>query len=85
MLAFSINRAVESVQNLKKNWVNSTVFDTKLAESLNSFVDTQTEYTKSMFNNFERTGMSLAGYAIGKAQEAAKTVSDWAEKFTQKS
>lgn len=84
MLAYSLNQTVDAVQTAKKNWVNNTVFDSTLAGHLNRFVDAQTEYTKAMLNNFELAAMSIGGYTVGKAQDAAKTAAAWANKLTPK-
>jgi len=85
MLAYSLNKTVDAVQTAKKTWVNNCVFDSKLADHLNRFVDTQTEYTKATFNNFEQASMAISGYTIGKAQESAKTAADWVNKLSTKS
>lgn len=85
MFAYYINQTVDAVQTAKKNWVNSTVFDTDLAKHMHSFVDAQTEYTKAAVNNFQSWGMSVAGYATGKTQSALKKGAEWAEKFNTKS
>lgn len=39
---------IDAVQSGKKQFVNSTVFNSDIRNALNSFVDSQTEYTKSM-------------------------------------
>lgn len=84
MLAYYLNQTVDAVQTAKKNFVANTVFDTALAGHLNKFVDAQTEYTKSALNNFESFGMAFAGYTWGKAQETAKTATEWAKKLSPK-
>ncbi len=84
MLAYYLNQTVDAVQTAKKNFVNNTVFDTALAGAMHKFVDSQAEYTKAALNNFESFGMAFAGYAVGKAQESAKTAAEWTKKLTPK-
>lgn len=84
MLAYYLNQTVDAVQTAKKTWVNNTVFDTALAGHMIKFVDTQAEYTKAALNNFESFGMAFAGYAVGKAQETAKTATEWVSKLSPK-
>lgn len=84
MLAYYLNQTVDAVQNAKKNWVNNTVFDTGLSGAMHRFVDAQTEYTKAAVSNFENFGIAFAGYALGKAQDSAKTATEWFEKFSSK-
>jgi hypothetical protein len=84
MLAYYLNQTVDAVQAAKKNWVNNTVFDTALAGHMIKFVDTQAEYTKAALSNFESFAMGFTGYAVGKAQETAKTATEWAQKLTPK-
>ena len=80
MFAYGINRAVDAVQNAKKTWVSNNIFDADLAKHLNSFVETQTEYTKAAVQNFESAGMAISGYTFGKTQAALKTAADWTNK-----
>ncbi len=84
MLAYYLNQTVDAVQTAKKTFVNNTVFDTALAGHMHKFVDAQAEYTKAVLNNFESFGMAFAGYAIGKAQETAKTAAEWTKKLSPK-
>ena len=84
MLAYYLNQTVDAVQTAKKTWVNNTVVDTALAGHMTKFVDVQTEYTKAALNNFESFSMGFAGYAWGKAQETAKTATEWAKKLSPK-
>ncbi len=84
MLAYYLNQTVDAVQTAKKTFVNNTVFDTALAGHMHKFVDAQAEYTKAALTNFESFGMAFAGYAIGKAQETAKTAAEWTKKLSPK-
>ena len=80
-----INRAVDAVQDAKKNWVASSILDADLALHLNKFVETQREYTKAAFQNFESAGTAISGYAIGKTQSNLKAATDWTNsKFNAK-
>jgi hypothetical protein len=84
MLAYYLNQTVDAVQTAKKTFVNNTVLDTALAGHMHKFVDAQAEYTKAALNNFESFGMAFAGYTWGKAQDAAKTTTEWVSKLTPK-
>lgn len=84
MLAYSMNQAVDAIQTAKKSWVSKWVQDAPLATHLNKFVDTQTEYTKSMLSNFETVAFGMVGYSVGKTQEAAKKTVELAKQFTTK-
>ena len=48
--------AVDAVQTSKKQFVETTVQHEQLAQILNKFVDTQTEYTKSTIKAFSDVG-----------------------------
>ena len=85
MFTHFINRAVDAVQDAKKNWVTNNMVDADLAAHLNKFVETQREYTKAAVQNFESAGMAISGYAIGKTQSNLKAATDWTNsKFNTK-
>lgn len=43
---FTVDPVIDAIQASKKNFVKTFVTNEKIAESLNSFVDSQTQYTK---------------------------------------
>lgn len=50
---------IDAVQSGKKQFVNYTVFNSDVRNTLNSFVDSQTEYTKSMVESATNTSFDL--------------------------
>lgn len=56
--------AVKMIQEGKKSFVKTFVKEEAIAESMNDFVDTQTEYTnKAIKNSFDTMGkLGLEGY-----------------------
>lgn len=55
-LAFTM---IDAVQSGKKQFVNYTVFNSDVRNALNSFIDSQTEYTKSMVESTTSTSFDL--------------------------
>jgi len=51
--------AIDSIQNGKKQFIDMFVKHEELKQTLTSFVDQQTQYSKSMFDSFYTTGMRL--------------------------
>ncbi len=43
---FTFDPVIDAVQNSKKQFVKTFVTNTKISDSLNSFIDSQTSYTK---------------------------------------
>jgi hypothetical protein len=58
--------AVDFIQTGKKQIVEATVKHDKLAEVLNRFIDTQSEYTKSTIKAFSDVGAQAFGLMYNK-------------------
>ena len=58
--------AVDFIQTGKKQIVEATVKHDKLAEVLNRFIDTQSEYTKSTIKAFSDVGTQAFGLLYNK-------------------
>lgn len=52
---FTFDPVIDAVQNGKKQFVKTFITNTKIADSLNSFIDTQTNYTKEA----SRAGLTM--------------------------
>jgi hypothetical protein len=50
---FAVDTIIDSIQSSKKMFVNTFVTDKNTKEALNSFVDSQTEFTKQMWKTSE--------------------------------
>ncbi len=70
---FFTETIIDSIQNAKKNAVNSLVTNETIKNSMLKFVDNQTAYTKEAAKNFSSlaTTMSLQLFS-----ETSKTVSE---------
>ena len=58
--------AVDFIQTGKKQFVEATVKHDRLADVLNRFVDTQTEYTKSTIKAFSDVGTQVMALTYNK-------------------
>ena len=45
------DQVIKSVQDAKRNFVNTFVFDENIKKSLHSYIDTQEQYTKELTKN----------------------------------
>lgn len=70
---------IDSVQNVKKNFVNSFVTNETIKDSMLRFVDTQTAYTKEAAKNFSSlaTTMSLQMFSETNKSFSEITKFDW--------
>ena len=70
---------IDSVQNVKKNAVNSFVANDTIKNSMLKFVDAQTAYTKEAAKNFSSlaTTMSLQLFSEANKSFLEITKSDW--------
>ena len=55
------NTAIDTIQSTKKIAVDTFVKHEDLSKALNSFVDSQTEYTKKAVENGYKTATAMAG------------------------
>lgn len=69
---FTIDTTVDTVQNSKKQMINTFVTNENVKEALNSFVDAQTEYTKAAIKASQNTFTSVAQEITKALSEAAK-------------
>lgn len=63
---------IDAVQTSKKKVVETFVTDKKVAETLDKFIDAQTEYTKSAMKNTSDTVLGLTQQMMKACQEATK-------------
>lgn len=78
---FALDTTIDTIQNGKKQFVNTFVTNKEIAKSLNNFVDAQSEYTKQAVKAGQIAATTIT-YEITKlAQEAMKF--DW-DKFSFK-
>lgn len=63
MFNITVNNFVDQVQGMKKQFVGKIVTDKEIKETLNSFVDAQTEYTKKAVDAGYRLTTDL-GYIL---------------------
>lgn len=66
MLNTFVFTAVDFIQTGKKQFVETTVQHEQLAQILNRFVDTQTEYTKSTIKAFTDVGTQITSLMYNK-------------------
>jgi hypothetical protein len=53
---FAYDTFIDTVQNSKKFFVNSFITEEKVRETLNSFVDAETTFTKQILKSVEDVG-----------------------------
>ena len=68
------NTAIDSVQTGKKQIVNTFVKHETLADTINKFVDAETAYTKSLFDNTFNTMNGF--YSLFTSKDFAKEVTE---------
>ena len=69
---FTFDASIDAFQNGKKQFVNTFVTNESVKETLNSFVDAQTAYTKAAFETGTETAASLAKEMTKSLSEVAK-------------
>ncbi len=69
---FTFDTTIDAVQTGKKQFVKTFVTDEKIAEALNQFIDSQTEYTKKATKATIDATTTVAQEAVKHVQEAAK-------------
>ena len=86
MFKFYINTAVDSIQSAKKIAIDTLVKNESLATSFNSFVDTQTEYTKKAVDASIAAGTEVYKIVTDKSfyTDALKAAQDAATQFVSK-
>ena len=63
---------VDSIQNSKKQFVSTFVTNEKIAESLNTFIDSQTTYTKKALKETTDASTAVMHEMIKLVQESNK-------------
>ena len=66
---FAVDSFIDTVQGVKKYFVNTFVTDKEMQKPLNAFVDTQTEFVKQMV----KTNQALAEQALNSFEKFAKS------------
>lgn len=81
---FFSDAIIDSVQNAKKNVVNSFVTNDSIKESMLKFVDTQTSYTKEAVKNFSGISTTLSLQLFSEASKAVTEMTkfDWFKPVT---
>lgn len=69
---FAFDTVIDQVQSAKKQFVKTFVTDTKIADALNEFVDSQTEYTKRATKATMDATSTVVNETIKHVQDAAK-------------
>lgn len=69
---FAYDNVIDQVQNTKKQFVKTFITDAKIAATLNEFIDSQTDYTKSAAKaTFDATS-TIVNETIKHVQDATK-------------
>jgi len=63
---------IDQVQNSKKQFVKTFVTDSKIAQTLNEFIDSQTEYTKRASKATVDATSTIVNETIKHVQDATK-------------
>jgi len=69
---FTIDSTIDAVQFGKKQFVKTFITDEKIADTLNQFIDSQTEYTKKAAKATMDAGTTLIQETIKHSQDAVK-------------
>ena len=69
---FTTNEMIDAVQNGKKQAVKIFVTNETIADSMNSFIDAQTEYTKSAVNSMTKAATDISTETVRAVQKASK-------------
>ena len=69
---FTYDAVIDTVQNGKKQFVNTFVTNETMKEAFNSFVDAQTQYTKAAVKANTEAAASVAKELTKSLSEAAK-------------
>jgi hypothetical protein len=69
---FAVDTVIDQVQNTKKQFVKTFVVDAKIADALNEFIDSQTDYTKRAAKATVDATTTVMSETIKHVQDAAK-------------
>ena len=70
---YTVDQTIDTVQNAKKQFVNSVVKNEAIAKSLNEFVDAQTAYTKSAVKAGQDAATKIGQEVIKANSECTKS------------
>lgn len=69
---FTLDSTIDAVQTGKKTFVKTFVQNERIAEAMNDYVDTQTEYTKKALKATSDMFANIASESVKAMQEASK-------------
>lgn len=69
---FNYESTIDAVQSGKKQFVKTFITDEKIADALNQFIDSQTEYTKNAAKATVDASSTLIKETVNHLQEAVK-------------
>ena len=69
---FTADTMIDTIQNGKKQFVKTFVTNEHIAESMNQFIDTQSEYTKKALKATTDAANSIMTETVKVARDAAK-------------
>lgn len=69
MLAYA-NMAIEAIQNGKKSWVSTYIQEKSIAQPMNDFVDSQTQFTKQIAKSYWESTGAFAESFVNKVFKA---------------
>ena len=83
---FFSDAIIDSIQNAKKNVVNSVVTHEGIKESMLKFVDKQTAYTKETVSNLSSLSSSISLQLFGETNKAVAEFMkfDWVKPIAKK-
>jgi len=80
---YTVDQTIDSIQNSKKQFVNSVVKNEAIAKSLNEFVDAQTAYTKSAVKASQDAATKIGQELIKANSECTKLTKQAVEQFAK--
>jgi len=69
---FTLDSTVDAIQTGKKTFVKTFVQNEQIAQTMNEYVDTQTEYTKKALKATSDMFSNIASESVKVMQEASK-------------
>lgn len=69
---FTTDAIIDGVQNAKKTWVKTFVPNDHIADAMNHFIDSQTDYTKTAFRATTDAATEIVQETVKACQNAAK-------------
>ena len=69
---FTPDNFVDTIQSAKKTWIKTFITNDHIAESMNHFVDSQSDYTKKALKATTEAAQEIASETVKAVQTAAK-------------